>query len=65
MADTRKDIFIVDLRGMQLSPEQSKRINEAIQATVQKEIAEIDDLESANLDLRGPMLLGLVIDQER
>ncbi|SDQ13210.1 hypothetical protein SAMN04515695_0083 [Pseudovibrio sp. Tun.PSC04-5.I4] len=34
MENNRKDMFIVDLRGMHLSDEQAKRFNEAMQATV-------------------------------
>ena len=55
---TTKGLFLVDLRGLDLSDEQIKAINDAIQEIVQRTIAETSDLEGSSILALGPGIMG-------
>jgi len=55
-------LFMVDLRGLELSEEQLASIDQAIQDLVQLKLAEIDDLEGPSISPLGVRLMGLKVD---
>lgn len=56
-----RGMFIVDLRGLELSDEQLESMNDAIHSAVQTKLSEITDLEGSPLAALGPGVLGLVL----
>lgn len=56
-----KGLFMVDLRGLELTDDQLKRIDAGIKSSVDQVLSEVSDLEGQPLAALGPGIMGLVL----
>jgi hypothetical protein len=61
---TKKEVdghFLVDLTALELDDATLRRIENAIQEAVKKELAAVSDLETASLSIWPPHTMGLIM----